>query len=300
MDPALTSPPDKGPRLRSPALRLLVFFGVQVAALLGAQIVLMAVSRATPGAAREPAVLGAVLLLSAGMLGLYGLLVRFLERREPQEVDLRRGAPLAATGLAIGLIIFVLTYALLWGLGHAQWLGFTQPTDLVRPLAIAILAGVGEELVFRGGVFRTLEEMWGTGTALILSAAVFGGLHAMNPGATWVSSAAIALEAGLLLGAAYAVARNLWLPIGVHIGWNFTEGGVFGAAVSGLPGHQGLIHMPLAGPDWLTGGAFGPEASMVTVGVCLLVTAVLVLMMVRNGDWVPLPLRRTKTLSPAP
>lgn len=295
MEPALTSPPEGQPRVRSALRRLLMFFGFQLIALLGAQLVMLAVSRASTDGMRGPAVLGVALLLSAGMLGLYGLLVRFIERREPEELAPRRAVPLAAVGLLTGLLVFCLTYGVLWALGHAQWLGFTRPADLLPPLALAVLAGVGEELVFRGGIFRTLEGRWGTGIALLVSAAIFGGLHAMNPGATWVSSVAIALEAGLLLGAAYAVVRNLWLPIGVHIGWNFTEGGIFGAAVSGLQARQGLVHMPLEGPDWVTGGAFGPEASVVTVGVCLVVTAVLLAFTVRNGRWVPLPSKTPKS-----
>jgi membrane protease YdiL (CAAX protease family) len=69
--------------------------------------------------------------------------------------------------------------------------------------------------------------------ALLVSAAVFGRVHAGNPGASWVSSLSIALESGVLLGLAYAATRSLWLPIGLHFGWNFTAGGIFGAAVSG-------------------------------------------------------------------
>lgn len=299
VEPALTSLPNGQPRVRGAGRRLMMFFGVQLAALLGAEYVMGAVARASPEGLRGPVALGSAVVFSAGLLGLYGLLVRILERREPLELAPQPGVPLAALGLAIGLIIFCLTYAVLWALGHAQWLGFTRPADLFPPLTIAIVSGVGEELIFRGGIFRTLEGRWGTGAALIASAAIFGGLHALNPGATWLSTVGIALEAGLLLGVAYAMTRNLWLPIGIHIGWNFTEGGVFGAAVSGLPEREGIVHMPLNGPDWVTGGAFGPEASVVTVGVCLVVTAVLLAITLRNGGWVALPSNRTEGVRPA-
>src|SRR5262249_39839900 len=115
---------------------------------------------------------------------------------------------------------------------------------------------------------------------------VFGLLHAANPGATVVSTVAIALEAGALLGMAYAASRSLWLPIGLHFGWNFTEGGLFGAAVSG--GHsQGVINSTIAGPALVTGGLFGPEASVIAVAVCLFATVVLSVSAVRRGRWRP-------------
>ena len=135
-------------------------------------------------------------------------------------------------------------------------------------LAIAIEAAVGEEIVLRGVVYRRLEERLGAALALLVSASVFGLMHAGNPGANWVSTLAIALESGLLLGLAYAATRSLWLPIGLHFGWGFTEGGIFGAAVSGGK-YSGLIDAPLAGPPWVTGGAFGPEASVAALVISL-------------------------------
>ena len=91
----------------------------------------------------------------------------------------------------------------------------------------------------------------------------------LNPGATIRSSVAIALEAGVLLGAAYAATQRLWLPIGLHAGWNFTEGSLFGMTLSGNTMGVGLLRGSLSGPQILTGGAFGPEASIVAVMVCL-------------------------------
>jgi membrane protease YdiL (CAAX protease family) len=132
--------------------------------------------------------------------------------------------------------------------------------------------------------------MAGTLVALVVSAAIFGLLHAANPGASLVSSASIALEAGVLLGLAYALTRSLWLPIGLHFGWNFTEGGIFGAAVSGGQSH-GLVKAAVVGPDLLTGGAFGPEASVVAVVLSLVVSAAMGWLVVRRGHWKPLTFR---------
>ena len=83
-------------------------------------------------------------------------------------------------------------------------------------------------------LFRLIERHAGTLAALVISALLFGLVHASNPGATWLSSTAIALEAGLLLGAAYAKTRTLCFPIGLHTGWNFTQSGIFGAHTSGF------------------------------------------------------------------
>jgi hypothetical protein len=109
-------------------------------------------------------------------------------------------------------------------------------------------------------------------------------------GATAATSAAIAVEAGVLLGACFLLVRNLWLPIGLHIGWNFTEGGVFGAPISGHAA-QGLVRVRLQGPDAITGGGFGPEASPAAMGVCVIVAAFILYGAWRRGEWRPVTLR---------
>jgi hypothetical protein len=149
---------------------------------------------------------------------------------------------------------------------------------------VALESAVGEEIVFRGVVFRRLEDTLGTTLALVLSAAAFGLIHAGNPGASWVSTLAIALESGVLLALAFAATRSLWLPIGLHFGWNLTEGGVFGAAVSGGQ-YTGLIAAPLSGAPLITGGTFGPEASLSALVISLGASAALAWYAVRRGAW---------------
>ena len=92
--------------------------------------------------------------------------------------------------------------------------------------------------------------------------------HLPNPEATALSSAAIALEAGVMLAAAYMLTRRVWLAIGIHMAWNFTQSGIFGAPTSGVPS-PGFLEGQLHGPALLSGGTFGPEASIVAVTVCL-------------------------------
>ena len=175
-------------------------------------------------------------------------------------------------------------------MGFAHIGGYSGATGLAYAVAVAASAAVGEEIIFRGVVFRITEEGFGTLVALVLSATLFGLLHGFNPGASPVSMAAIALEAGILLALAYTATRSLWLPIGLHFGWNFTEGGVFGAPVSGNSAH-GLISSTLSGDPLWTGGAFGPEASLAAVLVCLIASLAFLAITVRRGNWQPARLR---------
>ncbi len=97
-----------------------------------------------------------------------------------------------------------------------------------------------EEILFRGVLFRLVEQMTGTVGAMVVSALVFGGLHLLNSPNLW-GALAIAIQGGLMLAAVYAATRSLWLPIGLHFGWNFAESGIFGTTVSGSDNSGGGI-----------------------------------------------------------
>jgi membrane protease YdiL (CAAX protease family) len=158
--------------------------------------------------------------------------------------------------------------AVLWLNGNVRLSWNGQVTGaLTVGLALAVSSGIIEELLMRGVVFRIVEQWLGSGVALAVSAVLFGGLHAFNPGATVVSCVAIAIEAGILLAAAYMYTRRLWLAIGIHLGWNFFEGSVYGASVSGGK-MASLFASDFSGHPLLTGGKFGPEASVVAMVVC--------------------------------
>lgn len=164
---------------------------------------------------------------------------------------------------------------------------------------LAVLAGILEELLFRGLLFRLSSKILGTWGALLVTSALFGAAHAANPGATVSSSLAIALEAGILLGAAYAATGRLWLPIGLHLGWNFTEGSLFGMTLSGNAMGSGLIRGSLDGPQILTGGEFGPEASIVAVILCLCLAAYFIRRIIKFNRVEP-PVWRRARPAPAP
>jgi hypothetical protein len=276
-----------GDRLRRNRLvRFVVLFVGLIAIEVAAGVASQILGKQHPASKSAIALSGMALGALAALL-LYAIIVRWMERRPVRELTLSAAPGGLLAGILVGAALFASVIGALTFLGNAA---VTVPATLVFPTiacALAILAGVIEELVFRGALFRLVEERFGTLVALVLSAAVFGALHAFNHGATWVSTIAVALEPGVLLALAYAATRTLWFTIGLHFAWNFTEGGIFTAVVSG--GHvPGLLKTTLSGPDLLTGGTFGPEASVVAVAICLAAAAVLFAITLRRAHWRPL------------
>lgn len=222
--------------------------------------------------------------LCAGLLGLYALLVRLFEARWPTEAKPR--PRLFGMGVLLGAGLVCAVYALYAALGVASFQGLNGFSGVGEILLLAIIAGVGEEVLFRGVLFRILEESLGTLLALCLSAGLFGLMHAGNEGATTFSSVAVALEAGAMLAAAYVWSRSLWLPIGIHLAWNFTLGGLFTGAVSGGQA-TGLLDVQLSeqASPLITGGAFGPEASIPALALCVGLGVVFSILAIRAGRW---------------
>jgi membrane protease YdiL (CAAX protease family) len=240
------------------------------------------------GMARTP-MTSALIYLAVFLLPViftYVFLVRIVERRRPEELALRRW-PGALGGLLAGALLFSTVVGVLWLLGSYHVTGFNPRADWLPTLLVAgIGAGVGEEILFRGVLFRIVEEGLGTWTALLVSALFFGFAHASNPGATAWSSAAIAIEAGLLFGLLYHLTRSLPVCMGLHAAWNFCQGTVYGIPVSGMKADGWLISTR-TGPDWLSGGTFGAEASVVALGLCSLCSFMLLVVAVRRGSIVP-------------
>jgi membrane protease YdiL (CAAX protease family) len=241
------------------------------------------------GASAVLGVAGAVLSVVLS-LGAYVGFVRFFERRAVDELR-PASAPEVLMGLLAGTALFAATIGVIAAFGGYHVLGRNPLTVAGPMLSVALISGVGEELVLRGIVFRVTEELLGTWGSLAVSAALFGVLHLTNPNATLTAAISIALEAGVLLAAAFLISRRLWFAMGLHAGWNFTQGGVFGVAVSGNEA-KGLLVGSLSGPEWLSGGAFGAEASLVAVVLCLTAAIPLLLFAAKRGQWRAAPWRR--------
>ncbi len=214
---------------------------------------------------------GMILMLVLTYLVYYGL-VRGMEGRNPVSELSLNGAWLELVGgLGIGAGLLSLSTLLLWLFGFYKVDAVNDISELfaARHLPLSLGAGFFEELVFRAILFRIVEEKLGSWIALAISSLFFGVAHIGNPNATLFSSIAIAIEAGILLGAAYMLTRRVWFAVGIHIAWNYVQGAVFGIAVSGGE-VKGLISSHLEGNELFSGGAFGAEASLITLLICTL------------------------------
>ena len=150
-------------------------------------------------------------------------------------------------------------------------------------LSLFLLVAVVEEVVFRGILFRLITDKWNIAVGLTTSSLLFGLAHLGNPGATLWAALAIALASGWLFGMAYAYHQTIWVPIGMHWAWNYLEGGVFGCAVSGTPlDYLPLITPRISGADILTGGAFGPEASIICVALGIVLSTVYTVLYIKK------------------
>lgn len=239
------------------------------------------------------------LAIAAGLgWAAYALYTRLLERRAADELGLRGAWREFGAGWLIGTLLFGVTIGALALFGAYRATGWREPLSIVTiPLCVSLAAAVIEEIIARGIVFRLLEESLGTWIALAISAALFGLGHLSNPNATLLAALAIALEAGVLFAAAFVLTRRLWLAIGLHAAWNFTQSGIFSVPMSGIPMH-GLVVGELAGPAWLSGGAFGAEGSVVAVVVCTALGAALLALARRRGRFIA-PFWRRRAAPPA-
>jgi len=202
----------------------------------------------------------------------YAAAVRYGERRDPVEIAARPLLAELVAGIGIGAGMFLLVFASL-RIAGAYTLAAGRWTDWPSDTLDALRTGFAEELLLRLIVFRLLMRAAGLWPALTISALLFGLMHLANPNATLVAAVAIAVEAGLMLAAFYLLNGRIWMAVGVHAAWNFVQGPVFGARVSGgTDAGSAFVSAPAAGsPDWLSGGAFGPEASLPAVVVGLAV-----------------------------
>lgn len=210
------------------------------------------------------------ILAAAAALVTYFFLFTFYENRKIDELSTSHFLNNSVTGLLIGFLFLSIVILIMY-FGKAYTILFVNPVSFLIPaLALGISSAVFEEILFRGILFRITEEKLGSVWALIISSSFFGIAHLGNPNSTLFSAIAITIEAGLLLGAAFIYSKNLWLPIFIHFAWNFSEGGIYGAIISGSGLKKSWISSNISGPDLLTGGEFGPENSLQAVILGLL------------------------------
>lgn len=284
---AATPPPAALRIIQHPLARLL---------LLGAPMFMFMATYATfmdQFAAQPVLRIAAVVAMMIAAAAIYVAFVRFIERRPASELALAPIVKELGIGLLIGSGLYAGCVGILMLLGIYRIDGFNPASYMVPEIAAALGSGFFEEVVFRAVLFRIVEEWLGSWVSLALSSFVFGFLHLINPEATITGAIFITVEAGILLAAAYMVTRRLWLSIGFHMAWNYTQSAVFSGIVSGNAPAPGLIRPTIEGPVLLTGGQFGIEASLTAFMLCTATGIFLLAMAVRRGHVVPAPWQRT-------
>ena len=226
-------------------------------------------------------------------MALYIAFVRVVERRPASELAPQGMGRELGIGLLLGFGLYTLCILILMVMGIYHFEGFNNWQVLLGTLWMGLSSGFFEEMMFRATVFRIVEEYLGSWVGIIVSALGFGLIHLSNPGATMQGVLFIAVEAGVLLAAAYMLTKRLWMSMGFHMAWNYTQSSI-------LPGlgtndsAYGLVRGSVKGPELLTGGVYGMEFSL--VGLVVLTTTGLILLIkaVRKGHVVaPIWMRKS-------
>ena len=194
-------------------------------------------------------------------------------------------ARMMGVGWAVSVVNFLATIVCLFLCGCYRIVNVElDVASQLSWLSLFLLVGVVEEVIFRGILFRLIADKWNIAVGLTTSSLLFGLAHLGNPGATLWAALAIALASGWLFGMAYAYHQTIWVPVGMHWAWNYLEGGVFGCAVSGTPlDYRPLITPRISGTDLLSGGVFGPEASIICVAIGIGISIVYTVLYIKKN-----------------
>ena len=217
----------------------------------------------------------------------------FIERRAVSELSLTGMGRQFGIGLLVGAGLYAACEGVLIALGIYRIDGLNPWSYMLPAIAMAVSSSVFEELLFRGVLFLSVEKWFGSWVALVVSSLVFGLTHLMNAQGTLEGALYIAVEAGILLAAAFMLTRRLWLSIGFHMAWNYTQQAIFASIVSGNDAAPGLIRSTIKGPDYLTGGSFGVESSVLALVLCTSTGIAMLIMAKRRGQIVPPIWKRT-------
>jgi membrane protease YdiL (CAAX protease family) len=244
----------------------------------------MALSQLLPKPIREPV---ALLFAAAAMVAGYRLYVRKIEKRDLAELATSFAVAELRVGLGLGTLLVVAVTVVLLACGAYAVTGTVAWTALVKPVPEQVMVAFMEEILFRAISYRLLERSWGTKVALVVSTMVFVLAHLSNEHFSLVAALATA-AASLALSGAYLVHRRLWLPIGMHFAWNYLYAGVFAVPVSGHT-VSGWIQVAASGPEWLSGGGYGAEGSVIALLAWAIVAAMLLRTTRQRGLWVRKP-----------
>jgi membrane protease YdiL (CAAX protease family) len=220
-------------------------------------------------------------------LFVYASFVKTVERRSPNEVSLHGMWRELGAGILLGASLYTICILTLMLCGVYKINGLNGWAILLNGLWFGLSSGFFEELLFRGILFRTIEEVFGSWLAIAVSSFAFGLIHLNNPGSTYEGVLFISLEFGILTAACYLLTQRLWLSMGLHMAWNYTQSTVFSGIGSGNGGSHGLINASIDGPKYLTGGDFGMESSVVALVICTSVGLFFLFKAVKRGNILP-------------
>ena len=203
-----------------------------------------------------------------------------LDRAAASPPVLLKGAALGGLTIGAASALLLATHMLsIYPTIPGSWWG-----EAGRSTMILLPAGFFEELFMRGYVFALLRRAAGWKTALIITSIVFGLLHVANPGADPESILAV-IVAGFFLGAVFLATRSLYAAGAAHFAWNWVMAGGLHIAVSGVPSHDPDYRVVDSGPDWLTGGPWGPEGGLAAVAAMFVVLFYLYGRHLRRMEW---------------
>ena len=259
-----------------PPWRLLVFCAASIASLVALNGVIVPLVSWVLALVHVRVTLFPWVLLASAVLG-HAVTFRLVDRRGWRSVQLDRSALQVRALLAaaaLGIVAVANATVPLLAIG---WLRVVPgPTGSSIALGLTALgflapAALWEEMVFRGYGFTVLAEWWGTPAALGITSLAFGLVHLQNAGAT-VGSVSVVVIAGLFLGTVLVILRSLWAAFAAHLAWNWALAGALHSPLSGIPFATPDYRVIDAGPDWATGGAWGPEGGVPAALSLLLVT----------------------------
>lgn len=217
------------------------------------------------------------LFVSASCVLSYILFFKKYDKRTVTEFAAKGLAKNLIIGASIGFILQSLTILVIYLNGSYSVISINPVSFILIPFALMFTVAIIEEILVRGIIFRIMEEKLGSYVSLTISSVLFGVLHLANPHSTLISSICIT-TAGFLMGAAFIYSRNLWMPIALHFAWNFTQSGIFGAITSGNDKTKSLLEAKIQGPEFITGGAFGPEGSIQAIAFCAIGTIIMLIL----------------------
>ena len=258
--------------------------------------------------AKNVLISGSLKLYDALLMGFAGILsvwvaARLWDKRPLKDYGLGRDElwfKELGFGLALGMAGMAFIFAVEWAAGWIEITGFGWQRSSSIPYFVwifsyfiaMIIIGFYEELIFRGYQIVNLVEGFcskrinlyrASLIAVCISSVIFGLLHAGNPNATVISTVNIVF-AGVMVAFPYLVTGRLGISVGIHISWNFVQGGLLGFAVSGTPFRGSLIQISQSGDDYLTGGSFGPEAGFLGILGMLVILTIFLWYARRNSE----------------